>query len=297
MNKNRFKLAHRFALLLAIFVIGFAAYGLWSFRTLNQLKVNGPLYKQIVQNKDLVADVLPPPAYIIESYLVALQMESADGPALQAFVGRLQSLKKDFDARHEFWRNANLDSTLGGLLLKQSYDPAVAFFQLAFDSYIPALRSGDRDGAAAVLKRMNAQYDLHRKAIDEVVQISVKRTESDEAEGHSAVASATIGQLALLALSLVAALAVAAVILRRLLRSLGGEPEYAAHICHQIASGKLDMDIAVRPGDTSSLLADMKSMQQQLARTVHGIKSAVETLGTGAAQISAGNLDLSARTE
>jgi len=297
MDKNRFKLAHRFALLLAIFVFGFVGYGLWSFKTLNQLKVNGPLYQQIVQNKDLVADVLPPPAYIIESYLLTLQMEHAEGPALQALVDRLQSLKKDFDTRHAFWRNANLDSTLGPLLLKQSHEPAMAFFALAFDSYIPALRKGDKEAAAAILQRMNGQYELHRKAIDSVVEISVRHTVDDEAEGRSAVAAAMTGQLALLVVSLLAALAVAVFILRRLLRSLGGEPEYAAHICHQIASGNLDMEIEVRDGDTRSLLSDMKAMQQQLARTVHGIKSAVDTLGTGAAQISAGNMDLSVRTE
>jgi methyl-accepting chemotaxis protein len=293
----RLKLAHRFALLLGIFIFGFAAYGFWSFHTLNQLKVNGPLYQQIVQNKDLVADVLPPPAYIIEPYLVTLQMEHAEGAALQALVDRLQALKKDFEERHAFWRKADLSADLASLLLKQSYDPAVNFFALAFDSYVPALRSGDKEAAAAALKRMNTQYDLHRKAIDDVVQITVKRTESDEAAGQSAVASATAGQLALLAVALLAALAVALIILRRLLRSLGGEPEYAAHICGQIASGNLDIEVTVRNGDTSSLLADMQRMQQQLARTVHGIKQAVDTLGTGAAQISAGNLDLSQRTE
>jgi hypothetical protein len=34
--------------------------------TLNTVKVNGPIYQSIVSNKDLTADILPPPAYLVE---------------------------------------------------------------------------------------------------------------------------------------------------------------------------------------------------------------------------------------
>jgi hypothetical protein len=66
-------LRKRFVILLGIFVAGFAIFGLWSFKTLSELQVNGSLFQRIVQNKDLVADILPPPAYIFESYLTVLQ--------------------------------------------------------------------------------------------------------------------------------------------------------------------------------------------------------------------------------
>jgi len=41
---------------------------------LSRLQINGPLFRQIVQGKVVVADVLPPPEYLIESYLVVLQL-------------------------------------------------------------------------------------------------------------------------------------------------------------------------------------------------------------------------------
>src|SRR5262245_6999533 len=41
------------------------------------LVINGPYYAQLVQMKDLVADILPPPAYIIETYLTVLQITDA----------------------------------------------------------------------------------------------------------------------------------------------------------------------------------------------------------------------------
>jgi len=38
------------------------------------LVINGSYYKKLVQQKDLIADILPPPAYIIESYLTVLRL-------------------------------------------------------------------------------------------------------------------------------------------------------------------------------------------------------------------------------
>jgi methyl-accepting chemotaxis protein len=38
---------------------------------LSELKVGGPLYDKIKLGNDLVADILPPPEYVIEAYLEA----------------------------------------------------------------------------------------------------------------------------------------------------------------------------------------------------------------------------------
>jgi hypothetical protein len=119
MTLNHLKIRTRFLLLLALFLIGFLLYGGWSFRTLDSLKVNGPLYQRIVQSKDLIADVLPPPEYIIESYLVSLQLVSArDKTEQDQFVTRLKALKKDYDERHVFWSREALEPELAELLLK-----------------------------------------------------------------------------------------------------------------------------------------------------------------------------------
>ncbi len=60
-NLGNMKLWQRFVALIVCVVLGFVVYGLWSFKTLDELKVNGPIYHNIIQGKDLVADVLPPP--------------------------------------------------------------------------------------------------------------------------------------------------------------------------------------------------------------------------------------------
>ena len=76
---NQLTLAQRFSLMIAAFVLGFSAYGAWTMKTLAEVQVNGPIYQSIIQGKDLIADVLPPPTYILESYLTVLHLAQAKG--------------------------------------------------------------------------------------------------------------------------------------------------------------------------------------------------------------------------
>ncbi|VVE17839.1 Methyl-accepting chemotaxis protein II [Pandoraea eparura] len=102
-----------------------------------------------------------------------------------------------------------------------------------------------------------------------------------------------------IALLVIGAIVTAAMIaiIRNVQRSLGGEPEYAAEIAHRIASGDLQSQVSLAPGDDSSLLHAMQRMQRTLAETIGQIREGTESITTAAQQIAAGNTDLSARTE
>jgi len=65
------KIGTRLIMLICLFLIGLASLGLYALNSLNTVKINGALYQQISQGKDLVADILPPPEYIIEANLKA----------------------------------------------------------------------------------------------------------------------------------------------------------------------------------------------------------------------------------
>jgi methyl-accepting chemotaxis protein len=294
---HRLKLTHRFIVLIALFSCGFVLYGGWSFKTLDELKVNGPVYQRIVQGKDLIADVLPPPEYIIESYLVTLQLEKATDKSEQsALVDRLVALKKDYDSRHVYWEKESLEPELAQTLLEKAHQPALSFYAIAFDQFIPALQSNDRDAVVAAAARLKQAYEIHRSAIDQVVQLTTKRNEVDEAGARDRIQTATVLSAVIFLGSLVVSFVVATIIARGLIRALGGEPSYAMEVAGRIAAGDLKTKIDVKAGDGQSLLAAMKTMQETLAKTVYDIKSAVESVSSGAQQIAAGNEDLSQRT-
>lgn len=84
---------------------------------------------------------------------------------------------------------------------------------------------------------------------------------------------------------------------RGILRSLGGEPAYAAEIANQIANNDLTAVVRIPPNDGSSLLFSMRRMQEQLTQTIGTIKISADSISIATQQIAAGNMDLSQRTE
>jgi hypothetical protein len=154
MKLANLKLSHRFGVILATVVIGFAAYAAVSFRTLAEVEVNGPLYQRIVQGKDLVADILPPPEYILESYLVALQLAASPAAERKLLVDRLRELKRDYDTRHDYWLKEDLDAELKDQLLVRAHAPAVEFFRIALEGLVPALERGDTEAVARAQSAM-----------------------------------------------------------------------------------------------------------------------------------------------
>ncbi|MFZ6750863.1 methyl-accepting chemotaxis protein [Undibacterium sp. Ren11W] len=86
-------------------------------------------------------------------------------------------------------------------------------------------------------------------------------------------------------------------IVRSLLKQLGGEPQYAASIAEKIASGDLTVPIILRKDDSSSLLHAMHEMQMSLAKIVGQVRGGTDTIASASKQIASGNMELSSRTE
>ncbi|MEA3122663.1 MAG: methyl-accepting chemotaxis protein [Paraburkholderia sp.] len=114
---------------------------------------------------------------------------------------------------------------------------------------------------------------------------------------NAAFRSSLYQSLGILAVIATALSAVVALLNRGILRSLGGEPSYAAEIANQIADNNLACEVKTVTEDRSSLLFSMKRMQEQLTRTIGAIKISADSIATATQQIAAGNQDLSRRTE
>lgn len=82
--------------------------------------------------------------------------------------------------------------------------------------------------------------------------------------------------LAITALTLLLTAALVLLVSRSILRQLGGEPDDAAAITRNIACGRLDNPIRLRQGDSRSLLASIKSMQEQLLERISRDKQSAD---------------------
>ncbi|WP_180977380.1 methyl-accepting chemotaxis protein [Janthinobacterium sp. ROICE36] len=129
--------------------------------------------------------------------------------------------------------------------------------------------------------------------------IAVEEKQNNEASvnAEAAYSQARLVMLSIGSLALITSLLAAVLITRGVTRQLGCEPDEAAAIAGQIASGNLAVPIHTRAGDTHSLLYAMQSMRDSLAQIVQQVHASTETIATAAGQIAMGNLDLSSRTE
>jgi methyl-accepting chemotaxis protein len=105
--------------------------------------------------------------------------------------------------------------------------------------------------------------------------------------------AAVLGAVALVACGLLGF----AVYVVRVMRQLGAEPGELKQVAEAVAAGDLTVPIELRAGDTSSVMAALQKMTNNLARTVQSVRSNADSVSTASAQIASGNMDLSNRTE
>jgi len=272
-------------LLVGTLLAGLVVFAVFCFATLAQVKVNGPIYQDIAQQKDLLADILPPPEYLIESYLVSLQMADADKAKLPALIEKTRALKKDFEDRQQYWAKELSDGEAKSLLAT-SNRLAGEFLELQQTQLIPALQRGDSAAAAALRVQLAAKYEAHRAAVDDLVKAATAASAAHEKEAAAVVAGKTTFSIVLLIVVLVVGVGLSTWILRGVMQQLGGDPAYAAEMVRGIARGNLALAIETRPGDSNSLLAEMAGMGKALHDVIGRIHGAADRLGEAAESLA-----------
>jgi len=133
--------------------------------------------------------------------------------------------------------------------------------------------------------------------INEFLEMLDKRTSNAVVEAEQASDRAFHWVVGMLSFSLVASILALYFMYRTLIRQLGGEPNEANAIVARIAAGDLAVPVNTAAQDQSSLLFAMKTMRDNLANVIGGVRNGAESISSASAQIAAGNTDLSSRTE
>lgn len=208
MSFSRLSVGAKLYSLVAVFAVSFLGYGVWTHNTLQLTKVHGPYYLQIIQGKDLLADVLPPPEYIIESYLCAIQLHDlceskATRAEMEPVLARLGKLKEEYDSRHTFWAKELSDSAMKRTFLTDAHEPAAAFFKQVNDELVPACLSGDAARAHELMSGpLRTKYETHRSAIDKVVAMATEQNTQLESTVAATVSTRGFWAIALVVAAL-----------------------------------------------------------------------------------------------
>ena len=205
--------------------------------SLQQLRVGGAAYSNMIAGKDLVADVLPPPLYVIEAYLNA-NMIVDEKVTLEEARARFAPLRKDFQDRRAVWAASELPPHLKSEVANSSA-AAEKFWMVLEDKYLPAIAKGDRAIVTTAGRDLTILYLEHRKAVDALVIDANKFLAKAEAEAQDA---SNVWQTVLLAtagLVLVGVLVGVVVIRSRVIKPILGMADYMS----RLATGKYDEDV------------------------------------------------------
>ncbi len=147
----------------------------------------------------------------------------------------------------------------------------------AQDHFIKLQKEGKQAEAKIYMMDVAMELqDAYIKTINELIEHQSKSMEKTGHESEKKVQSALIQIIVVTLIALLAAAVVAFMIVRGLMKQLGGEPDYAADAVGKIAGGDLSMTLALKAGDTSSLLYSLSTMQDSLRGIVAEIKNIVE---------------------
>lgn len=174
-----------FAMLLTILV---------SYITIKEVQIKGDLYNQIILSKDLVADILPPPEYIIETRLLTYQMvDRGANDNLNELIDQFKILKAAFEDRQNYWEKSSLSPEAKQLILGDVQKSAHAYFEIIETELIPALQTDNHELAQSLLhNKLQNEYDRHRKSIDELVKIANKQAADDEMSAESVLSKGMV---------------------------------------------------------------------------------------------------------
>jgi methyl-accepting chemotaxis protein len=186
-------------LLVAVFLVGFQLFAFLAYSTLTAAKIGGSDYDRIIRSKDLLADVLPPPEYVLEPYLVAYQLaEETDEAKRGELTSRLRDLRKTYDERHTHWEQALPAGRLRDAVVRDAHAPAEQFWQILEGELAPLAQAGDLDGATRILHRkLRPSYEKHRTAVDELVVLANQESASIEGGAKAMVKQRSLLMLAL----------------------------------------------------------------------------------------------------
>jgi methyl-accepting chemotaxis protein len=292
---NKLRIRTKLMVLVGGFCLVMLGLGAVASRTVDDVRIGGNAYTDIVMHKDLIADILPPPMYILESFLnVELLMKGPEDKSFDKNVAKLVELKAAYDDRFKYW-TANLkDGEIKVELLRGAHEPAMRFFASIEAELIPALRRGDRPAALKALETVSAAYELHREAIDRVVAATNKEFAAVELQSNELVRSRIVTLIQLGVASLLMLITAGWVISRSILKPI----DETLQLIKEVAEGNGDLtrrlsatgsdELAMLASSFNSFMDTLHDIMADVKRSASSVSSAAQRVSTSAEHISSG---------
>lgn len=295
MKKSLFTI-QRLMIAFGAIIIGLLTFlGLQTYSSISDIRIGSPSYTRIVQSKDLIADILPPPLYPAEAFSYMHILEDEPG-LLNRVTSRLDQIEADYRARMAYWKE-NIDkldiltpdqwASFGAEIERRNN----AFWSDLRNQMIPALQRNDAAFAEQLSRRMSADFiDLGMFMNEQAKLISAKALEIEQGSIGKSNADLTL----VTAFNIGIAVAVMFMLIAahqfviRAITTISG-------VMGRLAAGRLDEEVpyAVRGdevGEMARALTVFKDQAQRNRSNEENSQHIITVLGQGLEKLAQGNL-------
>lgn len=217
------KLKTQMLIVLSLMTAGFAIALVYGDQSYKKVTVGGAVYDGVISNKDLTADILPPPSYLIESWQIALEMVAIKDQPLEPLIEKSNQLTVDFRDRAAHWNEALVKPEMLEKYKNELEPYGEEFISIRDGVFIPAVKSGDVKNIEPALASLQYAYKKHRKAVDDMVEMAAKEATAIEASVPNEVNTARTTVLTLLLMVAGGALFLIFTVVSNVVSKIGGE--------------------------------------------------------------------------
>lgn len=272
--------------MIIVSITGFIIYGILSYYSIEKLKVNGTLYNKIIQGKDIIADVLPPPSYIIETYLTTLEMANTKNEQeLKVLIAEYKNLKNEYFKQHTFWKDTLQNGEIKTLMVEASANPAKEFFHKTDSIFIPLLLDMQYTEAKTFLEStLKPLYSAHRQQVDKLVVKANIRNKQIENEA-SEIIEYFYALLTILSISIII---ITLLISYYIFRSISKPIKKGIVFAEKISNGDLTAQLTLTGNDEIGQLArSLQQMANRIHPIIEGIIAGTENILNSSSEIGA----------
>lgn len=273
--------------------IGFALFSFFAYDTMTIVEINGAMYNEIISAQSMIADVLPPPEYLVEEALVAHQMFLEKDPAtFAALAGRAGILRKEYLDRHAYWEENIGKCGMEIEVMEESDVAARRYLTLLDSAYIPALQRGERVKAEALLSgAMDDAYNRHRAGVERIVAAATARNAVLETHAAETIATRTLILIAIVVGVFALGAVLTIVISRSIARPVG-------KVVHAIANADLRSQFhETRQDEVGALMQGFDRFVGSIRDALIRVSEASSSVASASAQISSSAEELASGSQ
>ncbi|NMN71557.1 methyl-accepting chemotaxis protein [Rhizobium sp. 57MFTsu3.2] len=152
---------------------------------LNTHSVGSAEYRDLSQNREFIAEIVPPSLNLLQPYAIAMESFVYHRTS-ENNLQQLETLHAAYLGRKAFWLSSTtLPSDLRSKLNKDVVPDTEAFWSVVMDKLIPAIRDKDQPAIATAGIALKDTFARHQKTMDDLMKLTRVVVQNGEALSES----------------------------------------------------------------------------------------------------------------